>query len=88
MINQKKAFDEPAHAIVVELNKQGQIIRSLQDPDGKVYTSISEVNEKNGVLFIASRAKNYIGVLDLNLVAPPHDPIIGKLYYYSTQSYE
>ena len=73
-------FDEPNFGIVVELDKNGKIVRSLQDPDGSKYTSVSEVAEENGILFIASKSKNFIGIIELNKLPkpPPLDSATGN----------
>ena len=57
--------DSSKMGMVLELDDKGEIIRSLQDPQGAVYSSVSEVQEENGILFIASPTKTFIGVLRL-----------------------
>ena len=73
-------FDDPSFGIVVELDGSGTIVRSLQDPDGSKYTSVSEVAEENGILFIASKKKNFIGIIDLKTLPKPRpiDQSTGK----------
>lgn len=59
------------HGIVVELDANGNIIRSLQDVDSVLYNSVSEVQEENGVLYIGSNDKNFVGKLLLKMLPPP-----------------
>ncbi|XP_076442476.1 adipocyte plasma membrane-associated protein-like [Babylonia areolata] len=75
LVSNNMVFDDPSFGIVVELNPEGQIVRSLQDPTGSTYTSISEVEEEKGLLFIASKSKDFIGVIDLSKLPPP--PVSG-----------
>ena len=80
LVNNKMIFDDPNFGIVVELNQDGKIVRSLQDPDGSKYTSVSEIAEEKGILFIASKSKNFIGIIELaKLPKPaPMDPATGE----------
>ena len=55
----------PRYGLVLELGENGDIVRSLHDPLGTLFPSVSEVREANGHLFIASPHRNYIGVLKL-----------------------
>nr|KAG5695208.1 hypothetical protein BaRGS_018330 [Batillaria attramentaria] len=58
-------FDEPKYGIVVELDVKGNIIRTLQDPEGSLYTGVSEVAEEKGIVYIASPKKRFVGILNL-----------------------
>ena len=60
----------PKHAIAVELDAGGKIIRSLHDPAGTLYTSVSELQEEKGVLYIGSFNRPYIGKLNLADLPP------------------
>ncbi|KAL8624398.1 hypothetical protein ACOMHN_012798 [Nucella lapillus] len=71
LVNNKMIFDDPNFGIVVELDGDGKVIRSLQDPGGNKYKSVSEVAEENGLLFIASKKKNFIGIINLNSLPKP-----------------
>ncbi|KAL8613598.1 hypothetical protein ACOMHN_022017 [Nucella lapillus] len=71
LVSNNMVIDDPKFGIVVELNSKGKIVRSLQDPDGTKYTSISEVAEERGLLFIASKRKNSIGIIDMKILPPP-----------------
>ena len=64
----------PTHGMVLELNDRGQIIRSLQDPEGLVFSAVSEVEEENGILFIGSYNKKFVGTLDMKNLPPPVTP--------------
>ena len=45
----------PAHGIVLELDKDGQVVRSLHDKGGHLVSSTSQILEKEGgELFIGS----------------------------------
>ncbi|PVD25747.1 hypothetical protein C0Q70_13407 [Pomacea canaliculata] len=59
-------MQSPKFGIIVELDANGKIIRSLQDPSGHVYSGVSEVNEVNNVLYLGSFEKNFIGRIDLS----------------------
>ena len=56
----------PRYGLVLELGENGDIIRTLHDPLGALFPSVSEVREANGHLFVASPHRNYIGVLKLS----------------------
>ncbi|XP_076463926.1 adipocyte plasma membrane-associated protein-like [Babylonia areolata] len=64
----------PKYGIVVELNADGQIIRSLHDPTGAAFTAVSEVEEEKGLLFLGSYSNKYIGVLSMSLLPTPVEP--------------
>ncbi|KAK7103535.1 hypothetical protein V1264_018413 [Littorina saxatilis] len=71
LVKNNMIFDDPNFGIVVELSDTGTILRSLQDPDGSMYTSVSEVAEENDALFIASKSKNFVGIVDLRSLPKP-----------------
>ena len=51
----------PSCTLIIELDEQGNIIRSLHDPDGERFSRISEVEEDAGHLYIGSFCVPYIG---------------------------
>ncbi|XP_054718290.1 adipocyte plasma membrane-associated protein-like [Uloborus diversus] len=53
-----------SHGIIVEIDDNGKIIRSLQSPSGKV-VHISEILEHNGYLYLGSWRNHYLGRLKL-----------------------
>jgi len=54
----------PKNSLVVELNENGQIIRSLHDPTGSVIPDVSEVHDEGDVLWLGSFRSNFIGKLE------------------------
>ena len=66
------------HGLVVELNEDGQIIRSLHDPSGTLFPSVSEVEEENGILYLGSIDRPYVGRLSLARLPPPVQPGTGS----------
>jgi len=50
---------------IVGLNKNGEVIHDLQDPSGH-YTTITSVNEHEGLLYLSSLTENAVG----QLIAP------------------
>ncbi|XP_046364773.2 adipocyte plasma membrane-associated protein-like [Haliotis rufescens] len=44
----------PKYGLLLEVDKAGQIVQSLHDPMGTVVPSVSEVEEKDGVLYLGS----------------------------------
>ena len=49
----------------MELNENGQIIRSLHDPTGSIIPDVSEVHDEGGALWLGSFRSNFIGKLEL-----------------------
>jgi hypothetical protein len=50
------------YGLVVELDQNGTILRSIHDPSGQTFDAVSEVREaSNGDLYIAASNRNYIG---------------------------
>nr|KAG5695210.1 hypothetical protein BaRGS_018332 [Batillaria attramentaria] len=58
--------------IAVELDMNGNLIRSIQDPQGSAYTTVTEIQEEEDVLYVASPDKNFIGLLNVNWLPPPY----------------
>ncbi|KAL8615676.1 hypothetical protein ACOMHN_034826 [Nucella lapillus] len=50
----------PKHGLLVELDKGGNIIRSLHDPQGHRVPAVSEASEKDGVLYLGSYYLPYL----------------------------
>ncbi|XP_070181108.1 adipocyte plasma membrane-associated protein-like [Littorina saxatilis] len=77
MVNRNVKFDNPKFGIALELSGEGKIVRSLQDPYGKIYTSVSQVSEEDGLLYIASPVKKFVGILNLQNMTrdPPTNPV-------------
>uniref|UniRef100_A0A4D5R9U6 Adipocyte plasma membrane-associated protein n=1 Tax=Scolopendra viridis TaxID=118503 RepID=A0A4D5R9U6_SCOVI len=55
----------PKHAIVVELNRKGEIVGSLHDSTAKVIETVSEAFEHNKRIYIGSFESKFIGMIDL-----------------------
>ncbi|KAG2405557.1 Protein STRICTOSIDINE SYNTHASE-LIKE 10 [Vigna angularis] len=54
-----------AHAAAVKLSERGEILEVLEDCEGKTLKFISEVEEKDGKLWIASVLMPFIGIYSL-----------------------
>lgn len=50
------------HGVVVKYNPNGEIIETLEDKEGKTVKAISEVEEKDGKLWLGSVLMPYIAV--------------------------
>ncbi|KAL8587794.1 hypothetical protein ACOMHN_021012 [Nucella lapillus] len=44
----------PKYGLLIELDEDGQIVRSLHDPTGARVSATSEVEEKDGMLYVGS----------------------------------
>ena len=55
----------PKIGLVLQLDKDGRIMRSLWDTTGDAISQISEADEYDGKLYIGSIAADRIAVLDL-----------------------
>lgn len=55
----------PKYGLVVEVNEEGKVIQSLHDPTGQVIPAVSEVEDKDGVLYFGSYSLPYLGRLYL-----------------------
>lgn len=58
----------PKHSIILEINRDGEIISSLHDPGAKVISASGEGFEFNNTLYIGSFWTPYIGMLNLTYV--------------------
>ncbi|GAB4859882.1 cohesin loading factor Ssl3 [Ancistrocladus abbreviatus] len=54
------------HAIVVKYSPDGELLQVLEDRQGKVVRAVSEVEERDGKLWIGSVLMPFIAVYDLN----------------------
>lgn len=54
------------HATAVKLGEEGEVLEVLEDSEGKTLKFISEVEEKDGRLWIGSVLMPFIGVYDLH----------------------
>ena len=70
-MNRNVRFDNPKFGIVVEVDAQGRVVRSLQDPQGGTYTGVSEVQEDGQGLYFASPGKTFIGYIRLDALVTP-----------------
>ncbi|XP_064623449.1 adipocyte plasma membrane-associated protein-like [Lineus longissimus] len=59
-----KVATRSSYGLLVELDKNGKIIRSFHDRSGFFVPSVSEVAEHNGTLYLGSFYLPYLGVLD------------------------
>lgn len=53
------------HAIAIKLSEKGEVQKVLEDLDGSIVKFISEVEERNGKLWMGSVLMPYIAVYDL-----------------------
>lgn len=54
------------HALIMKYSPEGKILQVLEDSEGKVVRSVSEVEEKDGKLWIGSVLMPFIAVHSLN----------------------
>jgi hypothetical protein len=50
----------------VEVDKDGKVLRSLQDPGGEHVSIVTSSYERNGTLYFGSLLNDYIGKLTLD----------------------
>jgi len=55
-------------AMVAQVSEDGNIVRVLDDAEGKVIKSVTSVTECNGDIFLGSLATNFVGKLSLEQV--------------------
>lgn len=53
------------HAMVVKYSPEGKLLQILEDREGKVVKALSEVEEKDGKLWMGSVLMSFIGVYQL-----------------------
>ncbi|KAB1226973.1 Adipocyte plasma membrane-associated protein [Morella rubra] len=54
-----------AHAVVVKYSQEGKLLQILEDSQGKVVRAVSEVEEKDGKLWMGSVLMNFVAVYGL-----------------------
>lgn len=54
------------HAVVIKYGPDGNILQILEDTQGKVVRAVSEVEEKDGKLWLGSVLMSFIAVYDLD----------------------
>lgn len=54
----------PKHGMIIELSKDGEILRSLHDPTGEVVDTVSEVLDTGDALYLGSFKAPYLVKLD------------------------
>lgn len=55
----------PKYGLVVEVDEEGQVLQSLHDPTGQVIPAVSEVEDRDGVLYFGSYNLPFMGRLHL-----------------------
>ena len=58
-------FGGKPYGLLIELNEDGAITRSLHDPTGEVIPSVSEVEDDYGTLYLGSYYSSFIGKVEL-----------------------
>lgn len=53
------------HAVVVKYNEEGKLLQILEDSEGKVVKAVSEVEEKDGKLWMGSVLMSFVAVYQL-----------------------
>lgn len=56
----------PKNAIIVEMDEEGKILDSLQDPTGKVIETVTDAFDYKGKLYIGSFSAKFVGQMDLS----------------------
>lgn len=54
------------HAMIIKYSPEGKVLQVLEDRDGKVVKLVSEVEEKDGKLWLGSVLMPFIAVYDLS----------------------
>lgn len=54
------------HGMAVKYSREGKILEILEDSEGKVVKAVSEVEEKDGKLWIGSVLMSFIAVYELH----------------------
>lgn len=59
-------WPQPApYGLVLAIDQNGKIVRSLQDPEGKKVTNVTSVKEYQGRLYLGSLHQDQIAIIDL-----------------------
>ena len=61
----------PKYGMIIELDAQGNIISSMHDQTASTFPAVSEVQEKDGVLYIGSYFLPFLGRLELKVPIGP-----------------
>lgn len=61
----RNTFGKPRHCVIVEVDENGQIVRSLHDPTGGIVPDVSEVHDDGDVLWLGSFRSNFVSRLEL-----------------------
>lgn len=56
----------PKYGLVIELDMEGNIVRSLHDQSGATLPACSEVHDEKGVLYFGSYFLPFLGRLDIS----------------------
>lgn len=56
----------PAHATAIKLSEEGKVLQVLEDIEGKTLKFISEAEERNGKLWVASVLMPFLGIYNLS----------------------
>jgi sugar lactone lactonase YvrE len=58
----RQLLPQPAdYGLVIEMDADGKILRSLQDPEGRRIANVTSVHEESGVLYFGNLLKDYVG---------------------------
>lgn len=58
-------FAGQRHNLLLELDENGQVVRSLHDPNGSTISDVSEIHDEGDVLWFGSYKSKFIGKLNL-----------------------
>ena len=58
----------PKYGLILHLNQNGEITESLHDPTGTKIPSVSEIEDKNGILYMGSYNLPYLSKLNLKSI--------------------
>lgn len=58
----------PKYGLIIHLNERGEITKSLHDPTGTKITAVSEIEDKNGILYMGSYNLPYLAKINLNSI--------------------
>jgi sugar lactone lactonase YvrE len=57
------------YGLIIAINEEGNVIRSLHDTDGSVVSQITSVRQKGNLLLMGNLEQHYVALLDLNQAA-------------------
>ena len=58
----------PKYGLVLHLNEKGEITKSLHDPTGAKIPAVSEIEDKNGFLYMGSYNLPFLAKLSLDSI--------------------